>query len=274
MEITQENRPENMATRDILSLLQWYVESGVDETIDETPLDWFTLSEQPTQKPLPAKSQQLPQLRAATPMVSVEEIARQAEELAASCDSLTALKEAIEGFNGCSLKKTAATTVFSDGNPDSGIMLIGEAPGVEEDRQGKAFAGESGQMLDRMFKAIGLERENDFYLTNILPWRPLGNRIPTAEEIAICLPFIKRHMALFNPKIIILLGGIAANCLLKSNLGIARLRGKWLTYDLGSDVIPVRALFHPAYLLKQPKAKGDAWRDLLEIKAKLEEQSV
>jgi len=196
-------------------------------------------------------------------MVSADQIAKEAEQLAASCATLPDLNKAIKGFDGCSLKKTAANTVFSDGNPDSQIMVIGEAPGVDEDRQGKPFAGDSGQLLDRMLKAIDLDRSTDFYVTNILPWRPPGNRKPTTEEITICMPFLTRHIELFNPKLIILLGGVAANSLLKSALGITRLRGKWIDYDLSGKSIPVRPLFHPDYLLKQPKAKGDTWRDLL-----------
>ncbi|MBL4612487.1 MAG: uracil-DNA glycosylase, partial [Emcibacter sp.] len=144
------------------------------------------------------------------------------------------------------------------------------APGVDEDRQGIPFIGESGHLLDRMFKAINLNRENDFYITNILPWRPPGNRAPTDEEITICLPFIKRHIELFSPKLIILLGGISAKSLLQTDTGITRLRGKWHDYDLESGKVPVLPLFHPAYLLKQPKAKGDTWADLLSIKARLE----
>jgi len=285
MDISTENRlndmPRNMlgdmAERDILSLLQWYMDSGVNETIDDLPQDWFELSQSLTKKtapkpPIPTGQSGIMSKKIA-PMVSIEHIAQDAARLAASCDSLRELNDVIKDFNGCSLKKIATHTVFSDGNPDSDIMVIGEAPGVDEDRHGKAFLGENGQMLDRMLKAIGLSRKNDFYLTNILPWRPPGNRKPLAEEVTICLPFIKRHIELFNPKLLILLGGISANSLMNSDLGITRLRGKWLEYELYSKTIPVRPLFHPAYLLKQPKAKGDTWKDLLEIKAKIAEKT-
>jgi len=251
-----------MENKDILPVLQWYLDSGVDETIGHETLDWFALS-----PPI------LPETAAlkAAPVLSVDQIAQEAEQLARTCTALPALHEAIKNFDGCRLKKTATHTVFSDGNPLSHIMLIGEAPGVDEDRQGRPFVGENGHFLDRMFKAIGLDRAKDFYLANILPWRPPGNRSPTVEEITICLPFIKRHIELFNPKLIILLGGTSAATLLNSSLGITRLRGKWAEYDLKDNKIPVRALFHPAYLLRQAKAKGDTWADLLEIKAKIGE---
>lgn len=257
-----EYNTENIEDKDIPPLLRWYMESGVDEAICDEPLDWFSLSARPVQNTVRQKT---------APVVSTEKIAEEAETLAASCNSMDALNVAIKDFDRCRLKKTATHTVFSDGNPDSSIMLIGEAPGVDEDRRGKPFAGENGQLLDRMFKAIDLYREKDFYLTNILPWRPPGNRKPTTEEITICMPFIKRHIELFAPGFIILLGGISANNLLTSSLGIARLRGKWAEYDLKGRKIPVRPLFHPAYLLHQPKAKGDTWQDLLEIKAKIKE---
>lgn len=260
-----KNSIGNIENKDLPSLLQWYLDSGVDESIGDETLDWFTLS-----RPSDNNSAKL-KTPVSSPLISVNQIAAQAEGLAASCMSLEALNEAIKNFDGCRLKKTATHTVFSDGNPDSNIMLIGEAPGVDEDRQGKPFVGEAGQLLDRMFKAIDLNREKNFYIANILPWRPPGNRSPTPEEITICMPFIKRQIELFNPKLIILLGAISATNLLGSTLGITRIRGKWAEYDLKGGKIPVRPLFHPAYLLRQPKAKGDTWQDLLEIKARIKE---
>ncbi len=255
----------NIENRDITSLLQWYMDSGVDEAIGDETLDWFALSAPP------AKKAENPKATAPSLLASVDQIAAEAEKQAASCTTLEALEKAVNNFEGCRLKKTATHTVFSDGNPDSDIMLIGEAPGVDEDRQGRPFVGEIGQLLDKMFKAIDLNRETDFYITNILPWRPPGNRKPTPEEITICMPFIKRQIELFNPKLIILLGGISTTNLLDSAVGITRARGKWAAYDLKGSKIPTRPLFHPAYLLRQPKSKGDTWQDLLEIKAKIEE---
>lgn len=264
-----EDNTGHIENTDMASLLRWYVDSGVDETIGDETLDWFALSEKRTQKPR-TKNLSATGQKAAT-MVSVDQIAAEAEQLAASCNSLDELNTAIKNFDGCRLKKTATHTVFCDGNPDSSIMVIGEAPGVDEDRQGKPFLGISGQLLDKMFAAIDLSRGKNLYMANILPWRPPGNRTPTAEEITICLPFIKRHIALFDPKLIILLGGISANSLLGSTVGITRLRGKWADYNLKDNIIPVRPLFHPDYLLRQPKAKGDTWRDLLEIKARIKD---
>ncbi len=275
MEINTDNRPENMATQDMLSLLQWYVDSGVDETINDDPIDWFALSQQAVGTKTAQKPENSPPRKTlvTAPMLSVDQLADQARQLAAACDSLDTLNEAIRAFDGCSLKNTATNTFFSDGNPHSRIMLIGDAPGVDEDRYGKAFTGKNGQLLERMFAAIGLSPENDFYITHILPWRPPGNRVPTAEEIAVCMPFAKRHITLFDPGLIILLGGISANAVLKSDQGITRLRGRWMEYDLKDKKIPARIIFQPAYLAKQPRAKGDVWRDLLEIKARIGEIS-
>ncbi|MBL4801642.1 MAG: uracil-DNA glycosylase [Emcibacter sp.] len=270
-----------MENKDIASLLQWYLDSGVDETTDDETLDWFALSPRPASKNAsssnsPTSNFPTANLAAAkaAAAISVEQIAKKAEQLASGCNNLSELNEVIKSFEDCRLKKTATHTVFADGNPDSNIMIIGEAPGVDEDRQGIPFVGENGMLLDKMFKAIGLNREQHIYITNILPWRPPGNRIPTDEETSICLPFIKRHIELFNPKLIILLGGISAKSLLKTDMGITRLRGKWKEYDLKESQVPVMPLFHPQYLLKQPKAKKDTWADLLDIKARIEELSL
>ncbi|MCF8474953.1 MAG: uracil-DNA glycosylase [Emcibacter sp.] len=255
-----------MENSDILSLLQWYRDCGVDEAIGDEETDCFTLAHESHAKLSPQNHAQ----EKAPLIISSDHLANKAEQVVAACHSLDDLNDAIEAFDGCSLKKTATHTVFSDGNQNSHIMLIGDAPGVDEDRYGKPFMGENGVLLDKMFKAIGLSREDDFYLSYILPWRPPGNRAPTPEEITICMPFIKRHIELFKPKMIILLGAMPASNILQSDVGITRLRGKWKEYILNDDKIPVIAMFHPNYLLKQPKAKKDAWQDLLEIKSKIE----
>lgn len=280
-----ENNPDiitpPLTPQDILSHLQWYLDAGVDETIDEAPLDWFALSAeaakasansarapQGTPQPIPGVA-----AKPAT-MATVEQTVRQAQDLANSCQSLAELEKAIATFDGCSLKKTATNTVVSDGSLDRKIMVIGEVPGVADDRHGKPFVGDNGVLLDKMFAAIGLSRDTDLYLTNMLPWRPPGNRTPTAEEIAICQPFVTRHIALAKPGLIILLGGISAKTLLNSDLSITRLRGKWAEYDLAGQKIPACPIYHPSYLIKQPKAKADAWKDLLDIKARIEEMSL
>ena len=180
------------------------------------------------------------------------------------------MKKSILSYDGCSLKKTASNTVFSDGNKESEIMLIGEAPGADEDRIGKPFVGQAGQLLDKMFSAINLNREDDFYITNILPWRPPGNRTPTETECALCLPFIKRHIELFKPKVIILLGGTSTSTLLSTKIGITKLRGVWKTYSLDGKDVPLLPMLHPAYLLRQPHFKKQTWHDLLSLKEKLE----
>ena len=257
-----DNDIEHMENQDIAAHLQWYLDSGVDEVTGDETQDWFALAPK-------RENTSTPLLK--TPVLSPENIAREATLAVSSCTSLADLKQAITAFDGCSLKKLATHTVFSDGNPDSKVMLIGDAPGADDDRDGIPFAREHGQLLDKMFDAIGLQRDKDFYITNILPWRPPGNRVPSAEEITICLPFIKKHIELFDPELIILLGGVSANSILETESSITRLRGKWHEYEVQDRKIPVFPLFHPAYLLKQPKAKGDAWRDLQNIRARLKD---
>ncbi len=192
--------------------------------------------------------------------------ASEAERLAAACADLDSLEAAVRAFEGCALKRTAINTVFADGARDAPVMAIGEAPGAEEDQQGKPFVGASGRLLDRMIAWIGLERSRNFYITNVLFWRPPGNRKPTPAETQACLPFVRRHITLKRPRIIVTLGGTAAQLLLQRKEGVMRLRGRWFAYadpELGS--IPLLPLFHPAYLLRQPQAKALFWRDLLAL---------
>jgi len=183
-------------------------------------------------------------------------------------ESLEKLKEDLINFDGCALKKTAINLVFGDGNPNADIMLIGEAPGADEDRQGKPFVGMSGQLLTKAFKTAGFEREKDLYITNTVFWRPPGNRQPTTQEIQACLPFTQRHIAIINPKLIILVGGTAIKALLKTSEGITKLRGTWFDYTSPYQNHPIKmtAIYHPAYLLRSPGRKKDVWFDLLKIK--------
>jgi DNA polymerase len=192
--------------------------------------------------------------------------ASDAKALAASCDSLEALAEALRQFDGCPLKETAINLCFADGNPASPIMLIGEAPGAQEDRQGRPFVGPSGQLLDRMLKTIGLDRSK-VYITNVIYWRPPGNRSPTAAEIAICQPFLERQIELIRPKLLVFVGGIAARALLGRTEGVTKLRGRPFVYksEVDGRDIPALVMFHPAYLLRQPAQKRFSWRDLLSI---------
>ena len=185
-------------------------------------------------------------------------------------DTLGELEEFIKNFNSCALKQKATQAVFADGNPSANIMLIGEAPGVEEDKFGKPFVGRAGKLLDKMLSAIKLNR-NTVYITNVIPWRPPGNREPNTEEILQCLPIIQKHIEIVKPSILVLLGGTAAKAILATNLGITKLRGMWHTYNSLklNHPIPTRAIFHPAFLLRSPERKREAWIDLLEIKKKL-----
>lgn len=193
-----------------------------------------------------------------------------ARALAASCRTLDELAEALERFELCPLKATATRLCLCDGNPTARIMLVGEAPGLEEDRQGKPFVGASGKLLDRMLATIGLDRRS-VYITNTVFWRPPGNRAPTALELATCAPFLERQIELMNPAILVFVGGIAARALLGTTEGVTRLRGRRFEYRpaRGEAPIPARVMFHPAYLLRQPMQKKLAWRDLLELAAEL-----
>jgi DNA polymerase len=178
------------------------------------------------------------------------------------------LRDALLRFEGCALRATATQLVFADGTPGARVMFVGEAPGAEEDREGLPFVGRSGKLLDRMMAAIGLDR-SQAYIANIVPWRPPGNRTPTPQEAAICLPFIRRQIELANPDVLVCLGGPAAAALLGINEGITKARGRWLRFDTGTRTIPALATFHPAYLLRSPAAKRLAYRDFLAIKKAL-----
>ena len=191
--------------------------------------------------------------------------AREAAKTAANLDDLRAL---LDNFTGCPLRNTATQIVFADGNPQSRVMFVGEAPGYEEDISGRPFVGRSGKLLDRMIESIGLDRTSA-YIANVVPWRPPGNRTPTPQETAICLPFIRRQIELANPDILVCLGGPSAQTLLGIKDGITRTRGRWFTYDTGKREIRALATFHPAFLLRSPLQKRLAWRDFLAIKKAL-----
>ena len=188
---------------------------------------------------------------------------------AASATSLAELKAALEGFDGCALKRTATNTVFADGVAEGGIMLIGEAPGRDEDRVGKPFVGRAGQLLDKMLASIALDRKTNAYITNVINWRPPDNRDPAPEEAAACLPFLRRHIELANPGVIILLGAVAARHVVGISDGIMKLRGRWLEYRVGDRMVPLMPTLHPAYLLRQPAHKKLAWRDLQAVREKM-----
>jgi len=268
---------------ELRALLAFYVEAGVDVAVGDTPLDRLSQPEAPTPEmprasalaptaaPSPAPSPApKPPKAAATP--SLSDAAKSARELAAGCADLDSLRATLQKFDACPLKRTATHTVIGDGNPTAPIMLVGEAPGAEEDRQGLPFVGPAGKLLDRMLATIGLDRTG-VYITNVLPWRPPGNRTPTPDEIATCLPFCERQIELIAPKLLILVGGISAKALLHTGEGITRLRGRWYEFQSPGMAAPVpaTAIFHPAYLLRQSAAKREAWRDLLEIEARFKD---
>jgi DNA polymerase len=257
--------------------LDGYRQMGVRELVAETPVNRLDRA------PPPAPAARPEPARRPGPQRGVEPVpgghpaaappagspAADARAIAARCTSLGQLEQALAGFDGCALKETAINLCFADGNPDAKIMLIGEAPGAHEDRKGKPFVGPSGQLLDRMLATIGLDRSK-VYITNVIYWRPPGNRAPTAQEIAICQPFLERQIALLEPELIVFVGGIAARALLGMTEGVTKLRGRALVYrPADGPEIPALVMFHPAYLLRQPAQKRHSWRDLLSIKNKL-----
>jgi DNA polymerase len=196
-----------------------------------------------------------------------------AREQARSARTLDELRDILDRFEGCALKATASRLVFADGAPDAEVMFVGEAPGRDEDIQGKPFVGRSGQLLDRMLAAIGLDRTRA-YIANVVPWRPPGNRDPTPQETTICRPFIERQIELVNPKILVCLGARSAQALLGVTDGILKLRGRWLEHEIGGHRIRAMATLHPAYLLRQPVQKRLAWRDFRAIRAALEQKQL
>jgi DNA polymerase len=249
------------AAQQLHALLAWYHAMGVVDLVAETPTDWLAASRAPA-TPSPARARPTPlspPAAAAAPMAD-------ARAIAVGCASLAELKAALAGYDGCPLKETAINLCFAAGNPAARVMLIGEAPGAEEDRRGEPFVGASGQLLDRMLATIGLDRTS-VYITNVIFWRPPGNRPPTAAEIAACQPFLERQIELIRPALIVSLGGTAARVLLGQEAGVTKLRGRPYDYRLADgSTIPARVMFHPAYLLRQPALKRLAWRDLLAIK--------
>jgi DNA polymerase len=258
-----------------LALLAWQVEAGIDEALEETPVARYGPAElaRPTARPEPQPgSPPITAPRQASAVPAAPDDARAgARALAQSAQDLEALRVVLQDFDGCALKATAMNLCLSDGNPEARVMIIGEAPGADEDRQGKPFVGRAGQLLDKMIGAIGLDREK-VYITNLLFWRPPGNRTPTPAETAACLPFVERQIELVGPEVLVFAGGAAAKTLLRTTTGIMRLRGHWARYEhegLGR-AIPALPTLHPAYLLRRPAEKRLAWRDLLTLKAFLE----
>lgn len=260
------------------AMLRWQLELGADEAIGEAPVNRYELPEEGPKLRASASAAAAPAASGArdraaaegTPAPDVDPVAAAAAAAAAAPD-LASLREAMEAYDHCDLKKGARSFVFADGNPAARVMVIGEAPGRDEDIQGLPFVGRAGQLLDRMFDAIGLSRTHPdagraLYITNVLPWRPPQNRDPSPAEIAMMLPFVARHVEIVAPEILVLMGNHSCQALL-GRKGITRMRGTWDT-ALGRPALP---MFHPAFLLRTPSAKREAWADLLSLQARLKE---
>lgn len=281
-----------------LAALRWYLDMGIDEATGEIAADWLAPRPAAATEPAPAvgtapaavagtaastaartaPAQTIlppgasPEVRpAARPAMPVLPAAQDAQRLAQAARSLAELEDALRAFDGCALKQTATNLVFGDGNPASRVMLVGEAPGADEDRQGKPFVGVSGQLLDQMLGFIGLTRDT-FYISNQVYWRPPGNRKPTDAEVAACQPFIMRHIELVAPKLLVLVGGASTRTLLGRTDGVLKLRGRWFDYASPglSAPIPTMVFLHPAFLLRTPAFKREAWGDLQTVKQRLE----
>lgn len=269
-------------TETLREVLQFYADAGVDMALDEAPHNRLVA---PNQKADPVAAVMQPdpvqQSAAATPSPaftpptaetkSHDANIQEAKTRAASAASLDDLRALLTEYEGCGLKKTATNTVFEDGNRDARIMLVSEAPGRDEDLQGKPFVGRSGQLLDKILAAVGLDRTN-VYIGNVLPWRPPGNRTPTNAEMELCKPFITRQIELMNPDLLVFLGASSAKNLLETTDGILKLRGKWRSYSKAE--IPVLPTLHPAYLLRQPAQKRLVWRDFLNLRKAAVEKGI
>jgi DNA polymerase len=263
--------------RQKLAALDWMVAMGADEAIGEEPIDRRKTA-RPTPEPAPAPGPEparasMPPPRDPGPdaPLAPAQGAADAREAAAAATDLDSLRAALEKFEGCALKQTATNLVFARGNPRAPVMFIGEAPGAEEDREGLPFVGASGKLLNRILSFIGLD-EQSVYISNIIFWRPPGNRSPTDAETAACLPFVRRHIALVRPRLLVTLGRPAMNTVLGLNSGINKARGRWIEYGEGLETpIPAMPTFHPAYLLRNPAQKRETWMDFLSIREKLDE---
>jgi DNA polymerase len=267
---------------DPAALLAWYAEMGVDAALEEAPVDRLDPGRKtlpvalgpraPERTRPPAGSPSAPRTTispATNAAASPEENERAARDAARAASNLDELRAALDRFEGCALRKTATQLVFADGNPSARVMLVGEAPGRDEDLQGVPFVGRSGQLLDRMLAAIGLDRTS-VYIANVVPWRPPGNRTPTPQETAACRPFISRQIELADPDYLICLGAPSAAELMNNKQGILKFRGQWRDFDTGTRTIKAMATLHPAYLLRQPLQKRLAWRDFLALRQALD----
>jgi uracil-DNA glycosylase len=276
--------PMDLQTKDARELVAFYLDAGADALLGEEPVDRMAEEDPPPPVALPSPARRdaaaeslarktlTPPARTApaqaAPPALPEAATMAAREAARGAATLDDLRALLDGFEGCALRATATQLVFADGNPEGRVMFVGEAPGYDEDISGKPFVGRSGKLLDLMMEAIGLDRSKA-YIANVVPWRPPGNRTPTPQETAICLPFVRRQIELADPDVLVCLGGPAMQTLLGIKDGITRSRGRWYPYDTGTREIKALATFHPAFLLRSPLQKRFAWRDFLALKKAL-----
>lgn len=284
--------PAEVTDRDaLIALLEFHVGAGIDIALDDAPHDRFAEAalapapalsprevaqrepDRPVERPPPADPSRPPSTPVSLPRAATlppDEVAADARARAAKAESLEELEAIVSGFDGCALKATAKRLVFADGRAGARVMFVGEAPGADEDRTGRPFVGRAGQLLDRMLAAIDLRRE-DVYIANVVPWRPPGNRTPTPQEIAICLPFMLRQIELARPEIVVTVGASSTQALTGTRDGIMRIRGRWLDFASGETRARVLPMLHPAYLLRSPIHKRLAWRDLRTLRRALDE---
>jgi len=276
---------DDMTASDAASALAWLVEMGADEFIGEVPVNRLVAAEAPRPQ-APARVEATPQrplrdltsARPSPPKANATDSVQDARAIAASCASLEDLAAALAQFDACPLRKTATNLCFSDGNPRAHVLVIGEAPGNDEDLQGKPFVGRSGQLLDRMLAAIGLDRHAEdpsraVLITNTIFWRPPGNRKPTEAETGMCMPFVVRLVEVMRPRLILCAGATPTQRMMNLTEGILKLRGRWFDVPVGDGKIPLLATLHPAYLLRQPVQKRLAWRDLVSLRERLDQLS-
>jgi uracil-DNA glycosylase len=267
--------------QDVVAALQWHLDMGIDAVVGDEPTSIHENFSEITPAPLAQNPQKIEQIRremptpiavSAAPAPSLSSAISHARQLADTAQTIAALEDAIRSFEGCPLKKTSQNTVISQGVAHSRVMLVGEAPGAEEDKMGVPFCGPSGQLLDHMLSYIGLSRSENFMITNTVYWRPPGNRQPTDEETAICQPFVEKLIALHAPKILVAVGGVATKALLNDSRGVTKIRGQVFHYSNPylSSPIPTHVIFHPSYLLRQPSAKREVWADLIQLKSALQ----
>lgn len=277
------------AQHDLIAYLDFHAESGVDAALDERPHDRFGEADapaprraapqaalQPARPALPPRGEAPPPARPSpqrtfgqSASAKPDEAASDARARARAAGTLAELEAILRDFDACPLRFTAKNLVFADGNPEARVMFVGEAPGADEDRVGKPFMGRSGQLLDRMMKAIGLDR-TEAYVANIVPWRPPGNRNPTPQEVSVCKPFIERQIELVDPDLVVCLGSPSTQTLTGTKDGILKARGRFFPYRLPNREVRALATLHPAYLLRQPVQKRLAWRDFRLVRAALD----